>query len=254
MRISIANVSNDITDAEFKTTVHAIERQVHEDFAPLWGMDAMIRMIAIDRTAKPDPEAALSDVVIYVGELDDDPQGIDGALGYHSGNLSGIPYGFVFADVARRAGEAWATTLSHEVLELLADPEVNLLVLAPHPARDNDVVLRPYEVCDPVQSDSYVIDGVRVSNFVTPLYFAQLDHPVVTQTNFLQLPLGRFGVRPGGYFSYLDLNTGRWVDIFGDDDRARKLAHHKQGLGLARRQNRRVNALKGLERPVKLQA
>jgi len=32
-------------------------------------------------------------------------------------------------------GESWTVTLSHEALELIADPEVNLLVAGPHPSQ-----------------------------------------------------------------------------------------------------------------------
>src|SRR5689334_18791295 len=123
MRISIANISKKVSKSEFSATVHAVARQVHQDFAPLWGMDADIRGIAIARESKPNPETALSDVVIYVGELDDDPQKVANAIGYHDLTNKGIPYGFVFTDIAAKIGEDWSTTLSHEVLELLADPD-----------------------------------------------------------------------------------------------------------------------------------
>src|SRR5262245_56104867 len=127
MRISVANISKKVSAAEFSATVHAVARQVHQDFAPLWGMDADVRGIAINRNTKPNPELTLSDVILYVGELDDDPQKVADAVGYHDLNHKGIPFGFVFTDVAAKVGDAWSTTLSHEVLELLADPDVNLL-------------------------------------------------------------------------------------------------------------------------------
>jgi hypothetical protein len=238
MRISIANISKKVKTAEFSATVHAVARQVNQDFAPLWGMDADVRGIAIDRNAKPSPELTLSDVILYVGEIDDDPQKVADAVGYHDLNNKGIPYGFVFTDVAAKIGEAWSTTLSHEVLELLADPDVNLLVVGPHPKNPKGVALRTYEVCDPVQSDSYDIDGIKVSNFVTPLYFAQLPRPNATRTNYLNNGLDRFGVRPGGYFSYFDLSTRRWNDVFGEGAEAR--AKTKEILGMARRVRRHV--------------
>jgi hypothetical protein len=59
-----------------------------------------------------------------------------GALGYHDRNFSGIPFGFVFTELSREIGENWSVTLSHEALELIADPEVNLLVMGPHPNPD----------------------------------------------------------------------------------------------------------------------
>jgi hypothetical protein len=236
MRISIANISQKVTVAEFSATVHAVARQVHEDFAPLWGMDADVRGIAMKRNTKPNPELTLSDVILYVGELDDDPQKVADAVGYHDLNTKGIPYGFVFTDIAAKQGDPWSTTLSHEVLELLADPDVNLLVVAPNPKNPKGVALRAYEVCDPVQADSYDIDGVAVSNFVTPLYFANLPSPTTTRTNYLNNGLDRFGVRPGGYFSYFDLSTRKWNDVFGQGAEARTKA--KEMMGIARRMRR----------------
>jgi hypothetical protein len=246
MRISLANVSKSISATEFKTAVHAIERQVHEDFAPIWGMDASLRVIRIDRNAKPNPEAELSDVIIYVGELGDDPQAVEGAVGYHSANLGGIPYGFVFADVAKQLGETWTVTLSHEVLELVADPEVNLLVMAPHPKKKRSFVLRPYEVCDPVQGDIYTIDDVEVSNFVLPLYFAEEAHPTQKQTNHMAFALDRFGLRPQGYYSYLDLELGKYVDVFGEKVDGARVSQIKSRLQTARRQARRATSVAGL--------
>jgi hypothetical protein len=243
MRISIANISESISESDFKTAVHAVERQVKEDFASLWGMDASIRMVDVDRGTKPNPELLLSDAILYVGETNDDSQAVDDAVGYHASNMKGIPYGFVFADVAKQIGESWSTTLSHEVLELIADPEVNLLVLAPHPKLAKQVVLRPYEVCDPVQGDMYIIDGVKVSNFVTPLYFADLPHPTNTQTNHMKLPLQRFGVRPNGYYSYLDISTGQYQNVFGERVDDQRLDELKELLGSARRQRRRMNTI-----------
>ncbi len=236
MRISVANISKKIGGAEFSATVQAVARQVHQDFAPLWGMDADVRGIAMNRNTKPNPELTLSDVILYVGEIDDDPQKVADAVGYHDLNNKGIPFGFVFTDVAAKIGETWSTTLSHEVLELLADPDINLLVVGPHPKNPKGVALRTYEVCDPVQADSYDIDGITVSNFVTPLYFARLPYPTTTRTNYLNLGLDRFGVRPGGYYSYFDLATRRWNDIFGQGAESRTKA--KELLGVARRARR----------------
>lgn len=236
MRISIANISTKVATAEFSATVHAVARQVHHDFAPLWGMDADVRGVAMNPASKPKPELTVSDVILYVGEIDDDPNKVADAIGYHDLNHKGIPFGFVFTDVAKKAGEAWSTTLSHEVLELLADPDVNLVVIGPHPKTPKNVALRTYEVCDPVQADSYDIDGIAVSNFVSPLYFAQLPSPTTTRTNYLNLALDRFGVRPGGYFSYFDLATRRWSDIYGEGAEKRNQA--KDLLGIARRARR----------------
>lgn len=238
MKIAVANISKNIASNVFVSTVRAVAYQVKTHFAPLWDMDAHVAAAThVKRDDKPDPELADADVVLYVGELEDDPQKVADALGYHDMNQKGIPYGFVFTDVAAKVGEEWSTTLSHEVLELVADPDVNLLVVGPHPTKKNSVVLRSYEVCDPVQADTYMINGTPVSNFVTPLYFANLPSATATRTNYMSRPLDRFGVRPGGYFSYFDLATQKWSDVFGDNA-AKERAAAKSGTGTMRRMGR----------------
>ncbi|HKO62279.1 MAG TPA: hypothetical protein VJV03_14035 [Pyrinomonadaceae bacterium] len=70
------------------------------------------------------------DSVLYLwNEVD-----VEDALGYHDTNNRGIPFGFVFTELSKKLGENWTVTLSHEALELIADPEVNLLVAGSHPA------------------------------------------------------------------------------------------------------------------------
>jgi hypothetical protein len=249
MRISVANVSTTIKDEEFRTVVEAVGRQVGQDFAPLWGMVAEVRAVAMQRDHKPNPELDLSDVVLYVGELDDDPRKVTDAVGYHDLNHTGVAFGFVFTDIAARMGEAWSVTLSHEVLELIADPDVNLLVVGPHPNDPGQLVLRKYEICDPVQADTYQVGGVSVSNFVTPHYFAKLPTATTTRTNYLNVPLDRFGVRPGGYFSYFDLEARQWSDCQGPGAETRNNA--KAMLGEARRvvRHRGTELARGTGRP-----
>jgi hypothetical protein len=72
-------------------------------------------------------------------------------------------------------GETWTVTLSHEALELIGDPEVNLLVAGPHPSNSKQDVFHWYEMCNAVQAETYEIDGVAVANFVLPLYFTSSE-------------------------------------------------------------------------------
>jgi hypothetical protein len=103
------------------------------------------------------------DAVIYLW----DKVSVEDALGYHDRNHRGIPFGFVFTELSKKLGENWTVTLSHEALETIGDPEVNLLVAGPHPSEERDV-FHWYEMCDAVQDETYEIDGVEVSNFVLP--------------------------------------------------------------------------------------
>ena len=62
---------------------------------------------------------------------------------------------------------SWTVTLSHELLEMLADPWINWC------AQGDDGKIYALEVCDAVEADrmGYEIDGVLVSDFITPSWF-----------------------------------------------------------------------------------
>lgn len=242
MFISIINHTNGLlSDAEVQHAIRAVNRQVREDFFPHWGKTATMRLEGArnDEPQQHNPSDMRGNAVIYLWDKSD----IDGAIGYHSLNHAGIPFGFVFVDVANRIGENWTTTLSHEALELIGDPEVNLLAMGPHPADPDRTVFHWYEMCDAVQTETYTIDGVEVSNFVLPLYFT-VDDEAVGRNDFLGTlhgtqSLGSFGVNPGGYVGFYDPNSGRH-DTYSlpDDNLAATRLQAKFSLDGARRGRR----------------
>lgn len=148
------------------------------------------------------------DAVIYLC----DNVNVANALGYHDRNNRGIPFGFVFTELSKSLGESWTVTLSHEALELIADPEVNLLVAGPHPANSKMDVFHWYEMCGAVQAETYKIDDIEVSNFVLPLYFTGSEK-LGGRNDFLGRihdckTLRSFGVNPGGYIGFFNPQTG----------------------------------------------
>lgn len=213
MIISIVNHSNGgVTDEELQVAIRAINRQISEDFAPYWSMSATLRLEG--RSVETPDVVQMADLrgdaVIYLWDQAD----VEEALGYHFQNSQGIPFGFVFTEIARQIGEPWSVTLSHEALELLADPETNLLVMGPHPTEDRDV-FHWYEMCDAVQAETYTIDGVAVSNFLLPLYFTGTrdTDEIGARNDFLGRSHGgntlkSFGINPGGYIGFFDPQLG----------------------------------------------
>lgn len=221
MIISVINHSNGlIKDEELEFTIRAINRQIAEDFEPYWSFGATLRLEGRSRKRprKQDPADMRGEAVIYVWDEADAKQGVS----YHDRNHRGIPYGFVFVQLSAELGEAWSVTLSHEALEMVADPENNLYVLGPDPDNPKLNVFHWFEMCDPVQAETYEIDQIEVSNFVLPLYFTGSDEKG-GRNDFLSRAykgktLRSFGVNPGGYSGFVNARTGneRFNSLKGD--------------------------------------
>jgi len=242
MIISIVNKTHGtIADEAVQTAIRAINRQIENDFAPYWNTTATLRLEG-KPSGKPQKQAIADlrgDAVIYLWDKTDAPN----ALGYHEKNNAGIPYGFVFAALSKQLKESWSATLSHEALELIGDPEVNLMVLGPHPKHPGQTVFHWREMCDAVQADHYRIDGVDVSNFVLPAYFTSGEERGMRNDFLGRAHAGKtlrsFGVLPGGYVSFLNPTTGV-SEVFAN--RGDKMAAHrlrlKQAAGNTRRSTR----------------
>ncbi|EHP44359.1 hypothetical protein OR16_03822 [Cupriavidus basilensis OR16] len=199
--------------------VRAINRQIAEDFEPYWAFGGRLRV-----EGPAGPKADLQqlkemrgDAIIYVL----DSAASDDALGFHDLNPSGVPYGFVFLDLCKMLGDDWSTTLSHEALELIGDPQCNLLVQGPNPEASDRIVYHFFEMCDAVQCQNYEIDGVSVSNFVLPHYFTEGEE-VGARNDFCGTALRSFCVNPGGYIGYFDPVKGENSQFFAKDAYAQR--------------------------------
>jgi hypothetical protein len=239
MIISVINHTNgQVSDAELLQAIRAINRQITEDFSPYWSLAATLRLEGRGgaRPQQQNPADMRGDAIIYLWNQTD----VDNALGYHDRNNRGIPYGFVFTDLAQSLGEPWSVTLSHEALELIGDPEVNLLVAGPHPADPQLDVFHWYEMCDAVQAETYTIDEVAVSNFVLPLYFTGGEERGGRNDFLGRLyngkPLQSFGVNPGGYVGFFNPATGthETFSMRGDSVAAQRLAIKSTAKGARR--------------------
>ena len=211
MWISVINHTNgQISDEEIQRVIRAINQQIADDFEPYWSMGARLRLEGKGQDVPnvQDTEDMRGDAVLYLWN----DVNVDDALGYHANNFQGIPFGFVFTELAEQLGEAWSVTLSHEALEMIADPQINLLVDGPHPDGSGRFVFHWYEMCDAVQVEAYQIDGVEVSNFVLPLYFTG-ENERGGRNDFLGRRHGgqalqSFGINPGGYIGFYDPQLG----------------------------------------------
>lgn len=200
-RLAIINESKRVTNAQVDQMVHAIRSQ-----AATYGVKAGLRVPTIGRFSG----APLGSVPLLIVDNPD----VANALGYHDVAPNGVPYGRVFVDpVLDNGGSALGATgdpslsvsavLSHEVLEWWADPACNTW-------SDRGRSSIAYELCDPVQGDSYLINGVSVSNAVLPAWFNPLDK---TGPYDLMGKLHKpFTMTPGGY--WIEMSDGAVHQVF----------------------------------------
>ncbi len=193
IRVSIINESTLAAPADVHAAVAALQRQVSEHFAPAWGVDATVSLIAAG--AKPLPGSW------WLVLLDDSDQA--GALGYHDLTDEAMPLGKVFVKTAQDAGVKWTITASHELLELLADPAINLTVCE---TQNSHLILYAYEICDPCQADEfgYAIDGVAVSDFLFPSWFETFHRSGAVPLDYCGHITAPLRLLPGGYANVLD--------------------------------------------------
>lgn len=241
MLISVINRSHVLTDKEVQRAVRAINRQFSEDFEPHWQFGATLRLDSAedrpqaheDKPPLPRLPGRRGDAVIYLM----DKATVADAEGYHDRNGGDVPFGFVFLDVCRAGGDEWTVALSHEAIELVGDPLNNLLVQGPHPDDHRHLVFHMFELCDAVQGETYELDGVIVSNFVLPGYFARGSVPGA-RNDFLGRPtrgdvLLPFAIAPGGYLCFYDgaREGDKWTSVMptGDEASARRMAAKAAG-------------------------
>lgn len=176
----------------------ALQTQVTRDFGPIWDVRAVVTpFLSLDDVPPQYLPIVLSDTSLPRGHH-----------GFHLG-ADGRPFALVFR------GKRWSVTASHELMEMILDPSGTLTVSAPSLADQcaasgvkppgytkQGMVEYLVEPCDPVEEvEPYTIDGVEVSDFVTPAYYDSFGASGV-RYSFLGNVTQPLEVCDGGYLSW----------------------------------------------------
>jgi hypothetical protein len=227
--VSVLNLSSVVTDAQIAAVVDALQIQVTRDFAPVWKTGATVR--ALPTGTAPD----MNDWLIYVMDTSDQA----GALGYHDVTAQGNPVGKIFAKDDLHYGLSWSVTLSHELLEMLADPFIQNSVFSQTGTTTGTIYA--LEVCDACESDSfgYKIGDVLVSDFVFPAWFERSRPAGSTQfdyTHTINMPLT---LASGGYISVFAVPpTAGWTQITAETVPPTRLKLKGENSRASRRQKK----------------
>jgi hypothetical protein len=200
--IAISNASTCLSDKQVAAAIPALQRQVTLDFRAYWDADCHLTFLP--------KEDQLAEGWWQISVTDNPDQA--GALGYHELTSRGTPLGKVFAGLDLQSGGSWTVTLSHELLEMLADPWINWC------AQGSDGRIYALEVCDAVEADrlGYEIDGVLVSDFITPAWFEATQ---ADRVDFKRRILKPLQLASGGYTSVLD-KSGGWTQVAAQGESA----------------------------------
>jgi hypothetical protein len=170
----------------------AIQKQVLRDFSPAWEIQATVDVFATQ------DQVPIDYWHVMVTDEIDDPT----AEGYHRTD-HGQPFALVAFD------EDCSVNLSHEVLEMLADPCGSSLKAGDSVKPGQGRVQYLVEVCDPLQLSTYSVNEVRVCDFYTPHYFDPVAADGVSYSFTRAISKPR-QVLKGGYLTFFDPVTQHW--------------------------------------------
>lgn len=185
----------------------ALNEQIQADFAPVWKVAATVGAYA---------KAPAGTWAVHIKRSLNQP----GALGYHT-DKNRQPIAYV------ELTDTVEVTVSHETLEMLADPYGS----RPHKAQlpqglaakfgqfglgsPTDQVSYLLEVCDPCEETSYPVGGIELSDFLLPPFYRSAPGPHVQYSHAGGCTLPR-QVANGGYVSFSNPETGEWFQVFNE--------------------------------------
>lgn len=208
---SSASLAGEVSYGWLVQVAEAVQKQMNEHFAPYYGGTFSVRA----GTAPGDVQCG--EIAFTIEDsYPADPQ----AVAFHDVQGNDVPYAILALDTCRSLSDV-STAVSHELLEIGADPDCNKW------SDDGQGQEYAYEVADPVQEGSYTIDDVTVSDFVLPSFFAP---SALAPFSYMQLSAGGGPERPfnleGGGYAIVRSSGGGETQIFGN--LGRRTARAKQ--------------------------
>jgi len=180
VRIACINKATVDLGVPFAKLTATLQKCYDRHFLPVWGYP-----VKLYNTRKP---GRTDWQFIYL----DDAEMAD-AEGDHDLAKNGVPYSKVFVKTTLKDKELVSVVASHELFEMVIDPIANLW------AQAKSGTQYAYEMCDPVEEDTFLVDGLQMSNFVYPAWFEPFKHPRGTKFDHLGLLKKPFSLTKGGY-------------------------------------------------------
>jgi hypothetical protein len=196
--VALVSKAKGVSQTAVSHVAAAVQKQVLRDFGPIWNVQA-----SVDSFPKVENVPLGAWTVMVLDDIH------DSALGYHV-DTHGQPYALV------KHTDGWEQTVSHEILEMLADPFGNRVVAAQSVKPSQGRVRYLVEVCDPSEDASYgyTVNGLLLSDFYTPHFFDPVRNKGVRYsfTGAITAPLT---ILRGGYLTWLDpVSKHMWQQVW----------------------------------------
>lgn len=203
-RIACFNKATVAFGVNFDALIAAMQVFVDRHVAPVWGTPAkLIKSKGFVKGAW---------AMVFLDNADQ-----PGALAYHDLTPDGLPEAKVFVKTTLENKELVSVSASHELVEMLVDPAINLMTTGPDPK-----TIYAYESADPVEALSFSVNGIPMTDFVYPAYFENFHKPGSVQFDRLKKVKKPFQILSGGY--QIIFKNGKWSQIFGSVSKKKRFA------------------------------
>jgi hypothetical protein len=183
--------------------ISAMQTYVDDHVAPVWGTPAkLVKSADFVKNAW---------AMVFLDTADQ-----EGALAYHDLTPDGLPVSKVFVKTTLDDKQSVAMSASHELVEMLVDPAINMWASGPDPK-----LMYAYESADPVEDESFKIDGIEMSDFVYPSYFEVFRKPKSVKFDHLNKVTKPFQILSGGY--QITFKDGNEKQVFGSTRTAKRI-------------------------------
>lgn len=180
---------------DFDALIAAMQEYVTTYVAPVWGTPAkLIKTKGFQKGAW---------AMVFLDDADQ-----PGALAYHDLTPDGLPVSKVFVKTTLDDNQLVSVSASHELVEMLVDPAINMMTTGPDPK-----ATYAYESADPVEESSFPVNGIQMSDFVHPSYFEVFRKPKSVLFDHMGLVTKPFQIMKGGY--QIIMKNGKESQIFG---------------------------------------
>jgi hypothetical protein len=219
--IACFNIAKTPLGVDLDLLIAAMQKYVDECVVPVWGTPARL-------VKSRDFVKGAWAMVFLEGE------GVKDAEGIHDLTPDGLPLAKIYVKPTLSAGDLVSVTASHELVEMLVDPAINMTTTGP-----DRLTIYSYESADPVEEVTFKVNDIEMSDFVYPAYFETFHKSNSVQFDHARKVRKPFQILSGGYQQIF--KRGRWNDVAGSKEKAKRFAKEdRRGHRTVQRKKRKL--------------